>query len=101
MTNLQAKILSVVTCSQFFFLLIAAPLLALGREERLVPPLPIPHVARTAAHPRTRVIAAAAATTPRDPRLITRYYRPGQLNQSIGELSTTETTADATRAWTT
>jgi len=97
MTNLQAKILSVVTCSQFFFLLVAAPLLALGREERLVPPLPIPHVARTA----NRVIAAAAATTPRDPRLITRYYRPGQLNQSIGELSTTETTADATRAWTT
>jgi hypothetical protein len=53
MTNLQAKILSVVTCSQFFFLLVAAPLLALGREERLVPPLPIPHVARTAAHLRT------------------------------------------------
>jgi len=51
--------------------------------------------------PANRVIAAAAATTPRDPRLITRYYRPGQLNQSIGELSTTETTADATRAWTT
>ena len=29
------------------------------------------------------------------------YYRSGQLSQSIGDLSTTETTAAATRAWTT
>src|ERR1700676_1956470 len=49
-TTLQASVLRAATCPLSFLLLIAAPVLARAQEERLVPPLPIPHVARTAAH---------------------------------------------------
>ena len=33
--------------------------------------------------------------------LLESYYLPGQLEQSIGDSSSTTTTADTTRAWTT
>lgn len=47
-----------------FLLLAAAPSLAESRQGGLVPPWPIPHVARTAAH-RTAAHRAAALPLPR------------------------------------